>query len=199
MSKGGGCLPVAARDHGPHDCDDSAGRRCERAAAGCWSAAHRWTGHGCVRQKGRKDLQAGATRPRVRPRSDTRLSFSPSWGMSYVLSPPKMRSERVESKAMTTSVPFREVRWRVDDETDSICSRLVRETGCGEAEVRIAVGRALEQFRGAPVREFVMLLAERDARRQLRASQIDQVRTTGSDARDAREMTEGGRNGQGDR
>ena len=50
-------------------------------------------------------------------------------------------------------------------------ARLMRETGCTEAEVGFAVGLALERFRGARVREFVTLLAERDARRRLRALQ----------------------------
>jgi hypothetical protein len=64
-----------------------------------------------------------------------------------------------------------------------VCSRLVRETGCGEAEAAMAVGRALERFRGARVREFVPLLAERDARRLLRARRLDPVRAFGPDAR----------------
>lgn len=48
--------------------------------------------------------------------------------------------------------------------------RLVRETGRGKTEVKLAVDVALEHFRGAPIREFVMVLAERDARRRLRAA-----------------------------
>jgi hypothetical protein len=71
----------------------------------------------------------------------------------------------------------------VGDETDSICSRLISETRCGEAEVKIAVDRAFERFRGARVREFVTLLAERDARRLLRARHLDPMRTIESDTR----------------
>ena len=56
-----------------------------------------------------------------------------------------------------------------DHETDAICSRLVRDTGCREAQVETAVDRALARFDDARVREFVPLLAERDARRELRA------------------------------
>jgi hypothetical protein len=70
---------------------------------------------------------------------------------------------------MTTTVSHR---WSVggwDHETDVIRSRLLRDTGCGEAEVRTAVDRALARFVNARVREFVPLLAERDARRELRA------------------------------
>src|SRR5437763_1654859 len=55
---------------------------------------------------------------------------------------------------MTTSAPSRgSVGW--GDETDSICLRLVGETGCGEDEAAIAVGRAFERFRDARIREFV--------------------------------------------
>ena len=60
---------------------------------------------------------------------------------------------------------------------NSICSRLMLETGCGENEAAIAVSRALERFRGARIREFVTLLAERDARRLLYARHIDPTRT----------------------
>ena len=69
------------------------------------------------------------------------------------------------------------------DETDLICSRLLQQTGYGEAEVGIAVGQALEHFRGARIREFVPLLAERDARRRLRAWHADVVTTIELDAR----------------
>jgi hypothetical protein len=84
------------------------------------------------------------------------------------------------------------------DETDLICSRLLEQTGYGEAEVGVAVGRALEHFRGARIREFVPLLAERDARRLLRASHLDRVRAM-PDARRPSPMGEGGHNGQDDR
>jgi hypothetical protein len=58
-----------------------------------------------------------------------------------------------------------------DEEADAkrMRLRLVRETGRGETEVKLAVDVALEQFRGASIREFVMVLAERDARRRLLA------------------------------
>ena len=72
------------------------------------------------------------------------------------------------------------------NETDAICSRLVRDTGCPEAAVGTAVARALARFRGARVQQFVLLLAERDARRQLRA-------------RASCGASSGGRNGQDDR
>ena len=83
---------------------------------------------------------------------------------------------------MTTSAPSRgSVGW--GDETDSICLRLVGETGCGEDEAAIAVGRAFERFRDARIREFVALLAERDARRLLRAWSNDPMRMIGSNWR----------------
>jgi hypothetical protein len=44
----------------------------------------------------------------------------------------------------------------------------MRETGCTEVEVVLAVRFALERFRGARIQEFVTPFAERDARRQLR-------------------------------
>jgi hypothetical protein len=81
---------------------------------------------------------------------------------------------------MTTSMPSRGSAGGWSDEADSICSRLMRETGCGKTEAAIAVGRALERFRGARVREFVALFAERDARRLLRAWHLDPMRTVGS-------------------
>jgi hypothetical protein len=90
---------------------------------------------------------------------------------------------------MTTSMLARGSVGGWDDETDSMCSRLVRDTGRAEAEVGTVVARAVQRFKDARVREFVMLLAERDARRALRASQHDHV--NGTDA--------GGGNGQGDR
>ena len=75
---------------------------------------------------------------------------------------------------MTTSGPSRGSAGIPDDETDSIRlrARLMQETGCSEAEVGFAVRLALERFRGARIEEFVALLAERDARRRLRASQL---------------------------
>jgi hypothetical protein len=100
---------------------------------------------------------------------------------------------------MTTSAPSRGSVGGWGDETDSICSRLVRETGCGEAEAAIAVGRALERFRDARIREFVALLAERDARRLLRAWSNDPMRMIESDARMGRGTSGGGRDGQDDR
>jgi hypothetical protein len=84
---------------------------------------------------------------------------------------------------MTTNGPFHGSVGGRSDEADSICSRLARETGCGEAEAAIAVGRALERFRDARIREFVALLAERDARRRLRAWRLDPVRAFAPDAR----------------
>jgi hypothetical protein len=100
---------------------------------------------------------------------------------------------------MTTSAPPRGSVGGWGDETDSICSRLVRETGCVEAEVAIAVGRTLERFRDARIREFVALLVERDARRLLRAWSNDPMRMIESDARRGRGMSGGGRDGQDDR
>jgi hypothetical protein len=100
---------------------------------------------------------------------------------------------------MTTSAPSRGSVGGWGDETGSICSRLVWETGCGETEVAIAVGRALERFRAARIREFVALLVERDARRLLRALSNDPMRMIESDARRGRGMSGGGRDGQDDR
>jgi hypothetical protein len=99
---------------------------------------------------------------------------------------------------MTTSAPSRGSVGGWGDETDSICSRLVHETGCGEAEAAIAVGRALERFRDARIREFVALLAERDARRLLRAWSNDPMRMIESDARRRHRMSGGLRDGQDD-
>ena len=100
---------------------------------------------------------------------------------------------------MTTSAPSRGSVGGWGDETGSICSRLVRETGCGEAEAAIAVGHALERFREARIREFVALLAERDARRLLRAWSNDPMRMIEPDARRRRRMSGGGRDGEDDR
>ena len=85
--------------------------------------------------------------------------------------------------AVTTSRPSGRsvVGW--GDETELICSRLIEQTGYGEAEVEVAVGRALEHFRDARIREFVPLLAERDARRLLRASHLHRVTAIGPDTR----------------
>jgi hypothetical protein len=99
---------------------------------------------------------------------------------------------------MTTSVPSRGSVGGWADEADSMCSRLMRETGCGEAEAAIAIGRALERFRDARIRQFVMLLAERDARRRLRALHIDPMKTIGLDARTARRDEWGGAHAQND-
>src|SRR5437764_10008535 len=81
------------------------------------------------------------------------------------------------NRAMTAPVPSRGSAGLRDDGTDSIRLRvrLMQETGCGEAEAGLAVGRALERFRNARIREFVTLLAERDARRQLHAWHRDRV------------------------
>jgi hypothetical protein len=87
---------------------------------------------------------------------------------------------------MTTSVPFHGSVGGWGDEADSMCSRLEREMGCGEAAVEVAVSRALERFRDARIRDFVTLLAERDARRRLRALDVDQMTTIGLDARQRR-------------
>jgi hypothetical protein len=64
------------------------------------------------------------------------------------------------------------------DETDTIRlrERVIRETGCTEVEVGLAVRLALERFRGARIQEFVTLLAERDAHRQLREAGAAHVR-----------------------
>jgi hypothetical protein len=101
--------------------------------------------------------------------------------------------------AETTRVPSGRsvVGW--GDETELIYSRLLEQTAYGEAEVGIAVGRALEHFRGARIREFVPLLAERDARRLLRAWHANVVTATELAARRPSSMGEGGRNGQDDR
>jgi hypothetical protein len=69
---------------------------------------------------------------------------------------------------MTTSLSARGPVGGSGDQTASICSRLVRDTGCAEADVEAAVDRAMSRFSGARVREFVTLLAEREARRELR-------------------------------
>jgi hypothetical protein len=47
-------------------------------------------------------------------------------------------------------------------------SRLARQTGRAWAEVEAAIDRAMSRFDGARVREFVTLLAERQARLELR-------------------------------
>jgi hypothetical protein len=47
-------------------------------------------------------------------------------------------------------------------------SRLARQTGHDGAEVEAAIDRAMSRFDGARVREFVTLLAERQARLELR-------------------------------
>jgi hypothetical protein len=67
----------------------------------------------------------------------------------------------------------------------------MRETGSSEAEVGFAVGLALERFRGARIREFVMLLAERDARRRLREMRLNRVKSIESEARGRAGMSEG--------
>ena len=78
---------------------------------------------------------------------------------------------------MTSLVPSRQSAG-TRDETDTIRlrARLMRETGCTEAEGELAVRLALERFRGARIQEFVALLAERDARRQLREAGAGHVR-----------------------
>jgi hypothetical protein len=120
--------------------------------------------------------------------------------MPKLLARPNMVSERLELPGlMTTSVPSRGSVGGWGDEADAICSRLMRETGCGEAEAAIAVDGALEHFRGARIREFVALLAERGARRQLRAWHLDPVRTIESEAGRRRGMSRGGRDGQDNR
>jgi hypothetical protein len=90
-----------------------------------------------------------------------------------------------QGRGMTTPLQSRGFAGKPDEEADSIRLRvrLMRETGCGEAEVGIAVGRALERFRDARIREFVGLLAERDARRQLRAWPPDLMTAIELDAR----------------
>ena len=78
---------------------------------------------------------------------------------------------------MTSLVPSRQpagTRDKID--TIRLRERLMRETGCTEVEVGLAVRLALERFRGARIQEFVTLLAERDARRQLREAGAGHVR-----------------------
>jgi hypothetical protein len=57
----------------------------------------------------------------------------------------------------------------------------------------------MERFRGARIREFVALLAERDARRLLRAREVDPMRTIELDARQRRATNREDRNGRDDR
>ncbi len=86
---------------------------------------------------------------------------------------------------MTTSVRSRRPAGRRHDERDatSLRARLIRETGCSEAEVEFAVRLALERFRGARIQEFVTLLAERDARRRLRVLRLNPVTSLEPEAR----------------
>lgn len=97
---------------------------------------------------------------------------------------------------MTSSVPARRSVGGWTDETESICARLVQDTGCNEDEVETVVSRAIDRFHDVRVRDFVTLLAERDARRALRASRIDHARATGLGPRGRRGTREGDRNGQ---
>lgn len=69
---------------------------------------------------------------------------------------------------MTTSLPARGSVGGWNDETDSMRSRLAQETGRAGLEVEAAIDRAMSRFDDARVREFVTLLAERQARRELR-------------------------------
>ena len=104
--------------------------------------------------------------------------------MTNLLARANMEQDATEAvAAVTTSRPSGRsvVGW--GDETELICSRLIEQTGYGEAEVEVAVGRALEHFRDARIREFVPLLAERDARRLLRASHLHRVTAIGPDTR----------------
>jgi hypothetical protein len=104
--------------------------------------------------------------------------------MTSALTHPKMAVDQTntahnayEARAMTSLLPSRQPA-RTRDETDTIRlrERLMRETGCTEAEVGLAVRLALERFREAPIQEFVTLLAERDARRRLREAGAGHVR-----------------------
>jgi hypothetical protein len=82
----------------------------------------------------------------------------PFQGMQNLLARPNMESERLEPPGlMTTSVASRGPVGGWGDEADAICSRLIRE--------------------------FVALLAERDARRRLRVWNVDPIRTIESEAR----------------
>jgi hypothetical protein len=120
--------------------------------------------------------------------------------MAKLLARPDNGVERLEPPGpMTTSMPSRGSVGGWGDEAHSICSRLVRETGCAEPEAAIAVGRAMERFRGARIREFVALLAERDARRLLRAREVDPMKTIELDARQRRGTSREDRNGRVDR
>jgi hypothetical protein len=80
---------------------------------------------------------------------------------------------------MTMSEPSRGPAGTRDDEGDLTRSRarLSRETGCSESEAGCALGLSLERFRGARIRQFVTLLAERDARRRLRTLQLNAVKS----------------------
>ena len=70
---------------------------------------------------------------------------------------------------MTSLVPSRQSAGTRDGtDTIRLRERLMRETGCTEVEVGLAVRLALGRFREARIQEFVTLLAERDAGRQLR-------------------------------
>ena len=69
---------------------------------------------------------------------------------------------------LTASLPARGSVGGWNDEADSMLSRLAQETGRAAAEVEAAVDRAMSRFDRARVREFVTLLAERQARLELR-------------------------------
>jgi hypothetical protein len=99
-------------------------------------------------------------------------------------------TDRNDAVAISTSSAARGSATHREEATQAIRLRLrlARETGRGEAEVRIAVAYALEHFRAARIREFVMVLAERDARRRLRASQIDARTTSEPEASDGRRL-----------
>jgi hypothetical protein len=77
-----------------------------------------------------------------------------------------LRQEHLE--LLTTSLPARGSVGGWNDETDSMRSRLAQETGRDGAEVEAAIDRAMSRFDSARVREYVTLLAERQARLELR-------------------------------
>src|SRR5262245_7137054 len=97
------------------------------------------------------------------------------------------------------SVPSRGSAGGWQGEADSICSRLRRETGRADAEVALAVNSALEHFRDAHIRDFVMVLAERDARHHLRTWRSESTRTTAPAGLGTGRVAAGGRYGEGDR
>jgi hypothetical protein len=126
------------------------------------------------------------------PLADPRVRRGGPKRVRGALRPALLGSDRVGSltnaynvSAMTMSEPSRAPAGKRDDEGDltRLRARPSRETGCSEAEAGFAVHLALERFRGARIQEFVTLLAERDARRQLRALASEPVSSIEPEAR----------------